>query len=369
MPDPRTITLFLCGDVMTGRGIDQILPHPSEPTIHEPYASSALEYLALAERAAGPVPRPVDFAYIWGDALTELEARAPDLRIANLETSITTSREAQPRGINYRMHPRNAPCLRVAGLDCCVLANNHVIDWGISGLLETLETLRTAGIVTAGAGGDAEEAARPAVLTAPDGGRVLVFGFGSPSSGVPLLWAATEDRAGVNVLPDLSQRTAEGIAAQIATHRREGDLVVASIHWGGNWGYEIPREQREFAHRLIDAGSVDVVHGHSSHHPKGIEHYRGRSILYGCGDFINDYEGIHGYEEFRKLAPAYFLTLDADSGRLADLAVVPFRSVRFRLQRADRSEAEWLRQLLDREGKPLGTTATLAEDGVSVLRW
>ena len=62
-------TLFLCGDVMTGRGIDQILPHPGMPQLFEPYARSALNYVALAESVGGPLTRPVDFDYIWGDAL------------------------------------------------------------------------------------------------------------------------------------------------------------------------------------------------------------------------------------------------------------------------------------------------------------
>jgi poly-gamma-glutamate synthesis protein (capsule biosynthesis protein) len=87
------ITLFLCGDVMTGRGIDQVLPHPNDPVLHEPYMTSAKGYVELAEEANGPIPKPVDYAYIWGDALRELEQRAPDVRINNLETSITRSED------------------------------------------------------------------------------------------------------------------------------------------------------------------------------------------------------------------------------------------------------------------------------------
>ena len=75
--------------------------------------------------------------------------------------------------------------------------------------------------------------------------------------------------------------------------------MVASVHWGSNWGYDIPREQTVFAHRLIDEAGVDIIHGHSSHHVRAIEVYKDRLILYGCGDFLNDYEGISGYEEFR----------------------------------------------------------------------
>jgi poly-gamma-glutamate synthesis protein (capsule biosynthesis protein) len=140
------IVLLLCGDVMTGRGIDQVMPHPSPPGLAEPYVTSALDYVLLAERTNGAIPRPVEFAHPWGDALAELRHRRPDVRIINLETSITTSEDLAPKGINYRMNPANIPCLTAAGVDCCVLANNHVLDWGPRGLLETLETLDQVGI-------------------------------------------------------------------------------------------------------------------------------------------------------------------------------------------------------------------------------
>ena len=135
--DKRPVTIFLCGDVMTGRGIDQILPHPSPPRIYEACVTDARTYVQLAEEVNGPIPRPVEFSYIWGDALAELRQAAPDARIINLETSVTRSEQAWPKGINYRMHPDNIGCLTVAGIDVCVLANNHVLDYGYSGLIET----------------------------------------------------------------------------------------------------------------------------------------------------------------------------------------------------------------------------------------
>ncbi len=187
----RGVRLFLAGDVMTGRGIDQVLPHHVDPELHEPWVGSALEYVALAEAANGPIPRPVDFDYIWGDGLARLKQAAPHARIVNLETAVTTSDAWLPKGINYRMHPGNVPVLTAAGIHCAVLANNHVLDWGETGLLETLDVLHRAGIATAGAGADEEAAAAPAVLPLDGGGRVLVFACGTGSSGVPRDWDAT----------------------------------------------------------------------------------------------------------------------------------------------------------------------------------
>ena len=173
----HVIRLFLTGDVMTGRGIDQVLPNPVDPRIYEPYVKSAAEYVELAERLNGPISKPVDFAYIWGDALRELERAGPDVRIINLETSVTVSEDHSPKGINYRMHPKNVPCLQAAGIDVCLLANNHVLDWGPSGLIETLETLRAVDLKTAGAGRDAREALAPAVVEISGKGRVIVLAY------------------------------------------------------------------------------------------------------------------------------------------------------------------------------------------------
>src|SRR3990172_2580372 len=109
------LTLFLCGDVMTGRGVDQVLPHPGSARIHEPDARSAETYVRLAESANGPIPRPVDFSYIWGDALEELAHARPSARIVNLETSVTRSDDYwRGKGIHYRMHPDHVPCLTAA---------------------------------------------------------------------------------------------------------------------------------------------------------------------------------------------------------------------------------------------------------------
>jgi len=365
------VTLFLCGDVMTGRGIDQILPHPSVPHLFEPYMRSALGYVELAEQSAGPIARPVDFSYVWGDALAELERVRPDTRIVNLETAVTTSEDAWPgKGIHYRMHPGNVPCLVAAQIDCCTLANNHVLDWGYRGLAETLDTLRASRIRTAGAGRDADEAAAPAVIALAGGRRVLVLAYALESSGVGAAWAASRDRAGVSFLRNLSARTAEEIARSVRAVKGEHDVVVASIHWGGNWGYEVPRAERAFAHALIDAAGVDVVHGHSSHHPKGIEVYRDKLIVYGCGDFLNDYEGIGGYESFRAdLTLMYFPTVDAASGRLLRLGLTPMQVRRFRLNHAEDADARWLEAMLGREGGKLGTRVEREAGNRLALRW
>ncbi|SEI22726.1 CapA family protein [Paraburkholderia hospita] len=114
---------------------------------------------------------------------------------------------------------------------------------------------------------------------------------------------------------------------------------------------------------------VDLVHGHSSHHVKGIELYRGKLVLYGAGDFINDYEGIGGQEAFRSdLALMYFPTLDLETGTLAELAMTPTQTRHFRVNRAPEEGIRWLHETLNRESQPLGATVERRVNDTLVLR-
>jgi poly-gamma-glutamate synthesis protein (capsule biosynthesis protein) len=195
-----------------------------------------------------------------------------------------------------------------------------------------------------------------------------VFAAGTIDSGIERDWAAAESTTGVALLPDLSEKTVDLIAERVARVKQPGDIAVLSIHWGENWGYEIPRQHRRFSRKLIDLAKIDVVHGHSSHHPKGIEIYKSKAILYGCGDFLNDYEGIAGYEEFRShLVLAYFATIDSVSGNLLRLEMAPFQIRRIRLQRATDQDAAWLSDLLTREA--LGARTNLDPRKHLILSW
>jgi len=364
----ESLRLFLCGDVMTGRGIDQVLPHPVNPVLYEPYIRDARDYVGRAEEAHGEIKRPVSFDYIWGEALAELQWADVDLRIVNLETAITTSdKHWLGKGIHYRMNPRNIGCLSAAGIHACALANNHAVDWSHTGLIETLQTLDAMGIAHAGAGRDAEEAVAPATLNVGEKTRVLLLSIGSTSSGIPGDWRATHVSPGVNFIDELSGKTAAQFMNRIQQFRRPNDLVIVSVHWGGNWGYDIPLEQIVFAHRLIDEG-IAIVHGHSSHHVKAMEVYKGKLILYGCGDFITDYEGISGYEHFRRdLALMYLLEIDPDSGDFQSARLVPMQMRRFRLERASSGDTHFLCDLLMKTAARFNTHVELAEGDRLIL--
>jgi poly-gamma-glutamate synthesis protein (capsule biosynthesis protein) len=355
---------------MTGRGIDRILRHPGDPHVHERGVASADTYVRLAEAEVGAIPRQVDPAYVWGDALGVLDELAPDALIVNLETAVTDRGRPWPnKGIHYRMNPANAEVLSVAGIDVVSLANNHVLDWSRPGLEQTLDVLRESGLRSAGAGRDSAEAWAPAVVSSPRA-RIAVLAVASPSSGVPLSWSAGDGEAGVAVIPDLSDRSVARVTEALRDAAGPEDVIVLSIHWGPNWGHDIPTKRRAFARAVIDAAGVDVVHGHSSHHPLGVEVHEGRLIIHGCGDLLTDYEGITGHEEYRgELGGLWLVDVDAASGALRRLELVPTRVRGFRLTTPGRADLEWLTRSLDAQCRQLGTRMRLEPWGHLALEW
>ncbi|MFG2111684.1 CapA family protein [Streptomyces sp. NPDC048718] len=353
--------VFLCGDVMLGRGIDQILPHPLDPVLTERYVHDARDYVTLAEAVSGPVPRQVAPAYPWGEALAAIAAAGPAARVVNLETSVTRHAVPVPgKAVHYRMDPANLPALTAVHPDVVALANNHVLDYGRRGLDDTLTALAGAGLRAAGAGPDPETARRPAIVPLPGGRRLVVHALGLASSGVPRDWAATARLGGVHYGAGPQGAAANRLLERLRAERRPGDLVVVSVHWGSNWGYALAPDEVAFGHALVDAGA-DLVHGHSSHHPRPLEVYRGRLVLHGCGDLVNDYEGISGPLGYRDdLRLLYFVSVRDEDGTLAEVRLVPLRSRRLRLERAKERDTHWLHETLDRISGPYGMRITLA---------
>ena len=363
------VTLFLCGDVMLARGIDQILESPCDPKLYEPHMTDARDYVSLAEDASGPIPREAPPAYPWGDALAILDAARPDVRIVNLETAITRRGEPdREKIIHYRVSPENAAAVAAARIDVAALGNNHVLDWGPAGLADTLDTLDRLGVRRCGAGRDLGEAAAPAVIDLPGGQRVVVFSIGCADAGVPEHWAADGSRPGVFAFAALGDEATRRLRHAIEPWRRPHTIIVLSIHWGPNWGFALEATHRRFAHRMIDEAGVDVIHGHSSHHVKGIEVHHGRPILYGCGDLLTDYEGITGNDVYRgDLGLMYFASLGED-GALAALEMVPTRMYRFRIALPDPKETRWLATTLARCSDSLGTSVGIAGQRL-FLKW
>jgi poly-gamma-glutamate capsule biosynthesis protein CapA/YwtB (metallophosphatase superfamily) len=221
----------------------------------------------------------------WGNTLPILHSA--DWRLCNLECVISdqgTPWSAYPKAFHFRSAAKNIAVLEAARINAVSLANNHVLDYGYDALIEMLGILDHAEIAHSGAGLNYGEASRLAISEVA--GRklgLLAFTDNEPD------WEATADRPGIFYVPtDLSDFRAAKLLGIVQESRKVVDLVIVSAHWGSNWGYRPPHDHVIFAHALIDAGA-DLIFGHSCHVFRGIEFYKGRPILYGAGDFVDDY--------------------------------------------------------------------------------
>lgn len=221
-------------------------------------------------------------SYPWGNVLPIL--RHADIRIGNLECVISDRGKPVPKVFNFRTDSKNIEVLKMADINAVSLANNHILDYGQEALFDTLNFLDLAGIKHAGAGRSLAEAQMPAYLNS-SGYKIVFF---SATDNEPT-WAATRSSAGIWYMPfTLSNWRAKALLTQVQSAKKQNNLVIVSLHWGSNWGYEPAKEHIAFAHKLIDFGA-DVVAGHSPHVFRGIEIYKKRPVLYSLGDFIDDY--------------------------------------------------------------------------------
>jgi poly-gamma-glutamate synthesis protein (capsule biosynthesis protein) len=293
--------MLLMGDVMLGRMVNR--------------------------RLASELP-----GYAWGDTLPLLAAA--DARLCNLECVLADHGHpwtATPKTFHFRSDARNIAVLQTAAIDCVSVANNHTLDYGREALLEMLGLLDAAGIAHAGAGRDAAECARPAIVVSAQQ-RIGVVAF---TDDLPE-WEATAQQAGTCYVPiDLDDPRAARLLERVRASKAGVDLLIVSAHWGPNWGYRPPNEHPPFTRALIDAGA-DVVFGHSGHVCRGIEWYRGKPILYCTGNFIDDY----AVDEAEPNDRSFLFGLEVDGGRVRELLLYPTLIEDCQARRAPRAAAE-----------------------------
>lgn len=324
------IRLGLAGDAMLGRLVDRHV-------------------------LANPATRP---AYVWGNTLPLW--RQMDLRMVNLECVIATTGEPWvPKTFHFRGGPRAIDALETAGIQLVSLANNHVLDFGAEALRECLGRLRRASIRYAGAGETSAEAVAPAMLTA--GGitlAVVALTDGEPE------WEATPDRPGTAYVRcdpgGLAEPYRTRVARTLAQARAAAHLVVVSAHVGSNWGPPTA-QTRALAHQLIDLGA-DLYWGHSNHTVQGIEIYRGRPILYSCGDFIDDY----AVDPVERNDLSCLFELQIEHTNVSRILLHPVRIARFQVNHAGSEDARWLCTRLIERMAEFGTQVTRAGDLLAV---
>ncbi|WP_028982448.1 CapA family protein [Sporocytophaga myxococcoides] len=242
----NTCTIRFMGDVMIGRNVN----------------------LKISESG---------YEYPWGDVLPLL--RQEGVNIINLEAAITTSKRPVNKVFNFKADPDKINTLKVANIHVANIANNHIGDYGIDGLEETIRILDHHSIGHAGAGINIAQAKKPIIIKENN----IKIGIIGCTDNEPS-WRANLHPGTFFITVD----DPEELESEVVKLRSEVDVLIISIHWGPNMEIEPNKRQIEFAHRLIDLG-VDIIHGHSAHIFQGIEIYKGKIILYDTGDFIDDY--------------------------------------------------------------------------------
>jgi poly-gamma-glutamate synthesis protein (capsule biosynthesis protein) len=317
MPEPTR--LGFVGDVMLGRLVDQ---HQRE--------------------------RPPEA--VWGN----VRERLLDLDglFANLECCLSTRGERWTetyRPFHFRADPGWAiPALQAAGVDFANLANNHLMDYGATALLDTLEHLDDAGIAHAGAGRNVAAAREPALVTLSDlDVAVVSFTDNTPE------FAARPDRPGTtHVEFDVDDDETLAVVGEALDRARadDPDLLVASLHWGPNMVEEPPEEFRGFARWLVEEG-VDFVHGHSAHVFQGIEVVDGVPVCYDCGDFVDDYAVDDDLRNDR----SFLFEVSVEGGRAVELRLFPTAIYDFSVHEAHPEVAEWSRHRMRELSAEFGT--------------
>lgn len=315
--EPAPLHVLLVGDVMLGRLVNE----------------------ALKKRPP---------AYPWGDTLSLFHEA--DVRLCNLECALADRGapwSATPKVFHFRSDAKNVGTLTAAHIDAVSLANNHTLDFGEEGLLHMLSTLREAGIHCAGAGATLHEAAAPALWNV----KGYEIGLLACTDNEPE-WEATDERPGTCYVPvSLEEPRAIQLLETVKRTKAAVDLLIVSLHWGSNWGYDPPAEHVPFARALIDAGA-DLIFGHSGHVMRGIEVYRDKPILYCAGNFIDDY----AVDDVERNDQSCIVVVEIKGAAISRLLLYPTVIRAYQARRARGSEQRAIAALMQKLCAQLHTT-------------
>ncbi len=214
--------------------------------------------------------------------------RSPDLTIVNLECAITSSADiwsGAPKAFYFDAPPQAIHALAGAGIDMVSLANNHMLDFGVKGLLDTLQHLRLQGIHHAGAGVDIAGASYAAIMDC-NGIKFGMVAFSNHQAD----FAAQLHSPGIAYLDFDDEFAAVAVLRKSLDALRSAavDWPILSLHWGPNMVFRPSIKFRRLAHAAINMG-WKILFGHSAHVFQGIEIYRGYPIIYAAGDLVDDY--------------------------------------------------------------------------------
>ena len=242
-----TLSIVFTGDILLDRGVRRVINHHG-----------------------------VD--HLFSDGIDSM-FRSAQVVVGNLECPATKIVSPVQKFYIFRAEPEWLDTLRLHGITHLNLANNHSIDQGREGLLDTRQNIIEAGMTPIGAGKNMQEASEP-VLLASEPRNVWL---------VPSLRLALENYAYLTDKPCVSQEPMDSLLNRVHRLRKADStaVIIVSLHWGGEHTLKpVPRQRLE-AHQLILAGA-DALICHHTHTQQTIETFQGKPIWYSIGNFIFD---------------------------------------------------------------------------------
>jgi poly-gamma-glutamate synthesis protein (capsule biosynthesis protein) len=284
-----------------------------------------------------------------------------DLTAVNLECAITaqdTWYEGPEKAFYFRARPAAADVLADAGVDVVSLANNHALDAGVPGLLDTVAILDAHGIAHAGAGATPEDAARPAIVTRA-GRRWGFLAYCDHQAD----FAAAPGHPGIRFL-DVERADAAAIVAEdVRRLRPQVDAVAVAFHWQANWAPVVTPLYRQLGHACLAAGAA-LVWGHSPHHFQGVEWVGRGVILYSTGDLIDDYAVDEAYRNDQQL----LFEVDWEPGGMTRVAAWPISIVTGLAVPAQGADRDWIAKTFSAYCQAVGSTVRPEGDRLRVER-
>ena len=200
-----------------------------------------------------------------------------DITMVNLENPLTTEGIASDKQFVFKARPDYVNILKKAGIDIVTLANNHIYDFGDTGLLNTLEYLDKNNIYYSGAGRHDTEARHPVIFFKKGLKLAFLSYYGTHKH--------SDSNPAENIIPGTAMRRLDIIKEDITKIRNDVDYIFINFHWGIEKSDYPGADQIDFAHSVIDFGA-DFVIGHHPHVLQGVEKYNNKIIAYSLGNFI-----------------------------------------------------------------------------------
>ena len=209
--------------------------------------------------------------------LIELMKEADIMCLNNEFTYSTGGTPLKGKAYTFRAHPSRVEILKEMGVDIVSLANNHAYDYGPQSLIDTMATLKEAGISYVGAGHNIDEAMEPAYFEVD--GKTIAYVAASRAEKNKMTPQATMDSPGI-----LRCYDTELFVETIKEAKKNADYVIAYVHWGTEYSYELEEVQLSTGREYLDAGA-DIIIGAHPHILQGIEYYNGKPIVYSLGNY------------------------------------------------------------------------------------